>query len=46
MKSSTLATIGGSAVAAVVLVWVTKNIIWIALVGAGIAAVVFLKKKD
>ncbi len=45
MKFGTWAILGGSVLAAMAVVWLTKNIIWVAIIAVVIAGVIFFKRK-
>jgi LPXTG-motif cell wall-anchored protein len=45
MKFGTLAILGGSVLAAMAVVWLTKNIVWISIIAVVIAALIFFKRR-
>jgi len=45
MKLSNVMVIGGSVIAAALMVWIFKNLLWISIVAVAIAGVIFMKKK-
>jgi hypothetical protein len=43
VKLGTVAIIGGSVLAAMAIVWLTKNILWVSIIAVVIAGVIFFK---